>query len=198
MVTSIINTAVIKKMLSLQEKKESLESQIAVIDSELVSLFGRGQSLVVGDEAKPTPAKRGRKPGRKPGRKAQKKATRGPGRPRKIATVAAAKPITKTAKAKKKSTRGPGRPRKTAGVTTPAKNIKKVAKPAGRRGRKRGETGSKIMKVLAAVGKDGVSVQELAKKLKIKPQNLYVWFNSTGRKVDGLKKVGKARYALKG
>jgi hypothetical protein len=41
-------------------------------------------------------------------------------------------------------------------------------------------------------------VKELAAKLKVKPNNVFSWFYTTGKKVSGIKKVGEARYALHG
>lgn len=81
----------------------------------------------------------------------------------------------------------------------PALRSVRVAAPAvrtaGARPRKRGRTGRRILRQLKQAGTKGCSVQELSEKLKIKAQNLYVWFNSTGRKIPQVKKIGVARYA---
>lgn len=37
---------------------------------------------------------------------------------------------------------------------------------------------------------NGLTIKDLAEKLKVKPNNLYSWFYTTGRKVAGLKKSG--------
>jgi hypothetical protein len=53
-----------------------------------------------------------------------------------------------------------------------------------------------LLKALKAGGAAGVTVKELAAKLKVKPGNVFSWFYTTGKKISGIKKVGEARYAL--
>lgn len=53
-----------------------------------------------------------------------------------------------------------------------------------------------ILKALAAAGAKGVKVGDLAKKLGVKPGNVFSWFYTTGKKNNAIKKVGEARYAL--
>ena len=53
-----------------------------------------------------------------------------------------------------------------------------------------------ILKALAAAGAKGVKVGDLAKKLGVKPGNVFSWFYTTGKKNSSIKKVGEARYAL--
>jgi hypothetical protein len=60
----------------------------------------------------------------------------------------------------------------------------------------RGELKAKIIGGLRTAGRAGATIQELSEKLKIKPANLYVWFNGTGRKTRGVKKLGPARYGF--
>src|SRR5438270_7870087 len=48
---------------------------------------------------------------------------------------------------------------------------------------KRGALKEKIVRVLRAAGKNGVTVGQLSRKLKVPTANLYVWFNGTGRSV---------------
>lgn len=60
----------------------------------------------------------------------------------------------------------------------------------------RGELKAKIIATLRAAGRAGATIQELSEKLKVKPANLYVWFNGTGRKTRGVKKLGPARYGF--
>jgi len=85
-------------------------------------------------------------------------------------------------------------------------------KPAGkRRGRKPGRPpGSKnvtkgrkskrlkepLLKALKSAGSSGITVKELASKLKVKPGNIFSWFYTTGKKISGIKKVGEAKYAM--
>jgi hypothetical protein len=58
----------------------------------------------------------------------------------------------------------------------------------------RGALKAKIIAALRASGRGGMTIRELSDKLGIKPANLYVWFNGTGRKTKGVKKIGPAKY----
>jgi hypothetical protein len=49
---------------------------------------------------------------------------------------------------------------------------------------------------LRVAGARGLTIRELSEKLGVKPANLYVWFNGTGRKTRGVKKLGPAKYRL--
>jgi hypothetical protein len=60
----------------------------------------------------------------------------------------------------------------------------------------RGALKAKILGALRAAGQRGMTIRELSGKLKAKPANLYVWFNGTGRKTKGVKKIGPAKYKL--
>ena len=64
-----------------------------------------------------------------------------------------------------------------------------------RRGRRRAALKDGLLNALQAAGKDGLSVKELAASLKAKPASVSVWFYTTGKKIQGIKKVGKARFA---
>lgn len=87
--------------------------------------------------------------------------------------------------APKKRGRKPGRP---AGVKN---KVAKVGK-SKRRGKRLKEP---LLKALSAAGSAGVTVKELAAKLKVKPGNIFSWFYTTGKKISGIKKVGEAKYA---
>jgi hypothetical protein len=82
----------------------------------------------------------------------------------------------------KKRGRKPGRP---AGV--------KVAGGKTRRGKRLKQP---LLKALSAAGASGITVKELAAKLKVKPGNIFSWFYTTGKKISGIKKIGEAKYAL--
>ncbi len=86
--------------------------------------------------------------------------------------------------APKKRGRKPGRP---AGVKTKVAKVKK-----SKRGKRLKEP---LLKVLSAAGASGVTVKELAAKLKVKPGNIFSWFYTTGKKIKGINKVGEAKYA---
>jgi hypothetical protein len=62
---------------------------------------------------------------------------------------------------------------------------------------KRGALKEKILRALRHAGKNGATVGELSKKLKVPSANLYVWFNGTGRSVRGIRKIGVAKYQLR-
>lgn len=66
-------------------------------------------------------------------------------------------------------------------------------KAAGRRSKRLKEP---LLKALSAAGSSGITVKELAAKLKVKPGNIFSWFYTTGKKISGIKKVGEAKYAM--
>jgi hypothetical protein len=88
--------------------------------------------------------------------------------------------------APQKRGRKPGRP---AGI-----KVKAVAVKGGKT--KRGKRLKQpLLKALSAAGSSGITVKELATKLKVKPGNIFSWFYTTGKKISGIKKVGEAKYA---
>jgi hypothetical protein len=60
----------------------------------------------------------------------------------------------------------------------------------------RGALKAKIVGALRSAGQRGLTIREISDKLRVKPANLYVWFNGTGRKTKGVKKLGPAKYRL--
>jgi hypothetical protein len=84
----------------------------------------------------------------------------------------------------KKRGRKPGRPAGTKAAVTGGKT---------RRGKRLKQP---LLKALAAAGSSGITVKELAAKLKVKPGNIFSWFYTTGKKISGIKKVGEAKYAF--
>jgi hypothetical protein len=79
-----------------------------------------------------------------------------------------------------------------------------VAEPTARktRGRKstktktpRGTLKAAILAVLQESGADGLSVGEVAERIGAKKNAVNVWFYTTGKEVEGLKKVGRGRFA---
>jgi hypothetical protein len=69
--------------------------------------------------------------------------------------------------------------------------------PAKQRDPRRRHGGLKdaLLKKLHAAGKNGLTVKELAVSLNAKPTSVSTWFYTTGKKIKGIKKVGKARFA---
>lgn len=90
--------------------------------------------------------------------------------------------IEETSKTAKKA----GRPKK-AGSVTP-----KTAKTG-----KRGRVKELILGGLKEAGEAGIAVKDLAVKLGLKPQNLHVWFHTTGKKSDLTERVSNGIYRLK-
>jgi hypothetical protein len=86
--------------------------------------------------------------------------------------------------APKKRGRKPGRPPGSKGKVTKVKTSK--------RGKRLKEP---LLKALSAAGSSGITVKELAAKLKVKPGNIFSWFYTTGKKIKGISKVGEAKYA---
>ena len=77
--------------------------------------------------------------------------------------------------------------------TAPTKAVVKKAAPAKRR--KPGVTKEGIVELLKGAGAEGITVKDLAVKLGVNPQRLYVWFGATGKAVKEIKKVAPAKYA---
>ena len=64
--------------------------------------------------------------------------------------------------------------------------------------RRRAALKDALIKTLQAAGKKGLSVKELAVKLKAKSTSISVWFYTTGKKIKAIKKIGRARFAYSG
>ncbi len=92
-----------------------------------------------------------------------------------LASFQSGEPVTPAAPAKGKPGRKPGRPAK--------------AKTSGR-----GAMKAAITELLQAAGASGLSVQEIAAKLKAKPGNVHVWFSSTGKTVKEIKKLAPGKF----
>jgi hypothetical protein len=86
--------------------------------------------------------------------------------------------------------RKPGRPPKVAG--------RGPGRPPGKTGRRGKRIKDALLKLLKSAGPSGITVKELAAKLKVKPNNVFSWFYTTGKKVSGIKKVGEAKYSYNG
>jgi hypothetical protein len=87
-----------------------------------------------------------------------------------------------------------------SGKSAPKRRGRPPGRPAGAKARvKTGKRGKRLkasmLKALSAAGSSGITVRELAAKLKVKPGNIFSWFYTTGKKISGIKKVGEAKYA---
>ena len=71
----------------------------------------------------------------------------------------------------------------------------KTAVVKGPKIRRRAALKDGLLKKLQAAGKAGLTIKELAASLRAKPASVSVWFYTTGKKIKGIKKVGKARFA---
>ena len=80
----------------------------------------------------------------------------------------------------------------------PAKVKLAVGRPAGRKARRGKRLKAPLLKFLKSAGSEGITVKDLAAKLKVKPNNVFSWFYTTGKKVSGIKKVGEAKYSFHG
>ena len=96
-----------------------------------------------------------------------------------LAGFQSGEPVVPAAPAKGKPGRKPGRPAK---AKTGVRGAMKAA----------------IIELLTAAGASGLTVKEIASKLKAKPGNVHVWFSSTGKTVKEIKKIAPATYAWVG
>jgi hypothetical protein len=164
----------------LRELIKHVERRDALV-AELEKLEGLLQRGFAGKPAAPKTTRKRRKGARKK-TKAPVKAAKAPAK----APAKAAKAPAKAAKAPAKAAKAPAK--------APDKGPAKAAKPA-KRG-KRGALKAKILRQLKAAGPEGALVRDIAAKLKANPQNIHVWFSSTGRNVPGLVRIAEGRYRL--
>jgi hypothetical protein len=92
------------------------------------------------------------------------------------------------------------------GTELPKKRGRKPGRPPGSKSKlaaaapKKAKRGKRLkeplLKALKAAGASGITVKDLAVKLKVKPGNIFSWFYTTGKKIKGISKVGEAKYAL--
>jgi hypothetical protein len=218
-----IASADLKRVVTLVEQKETLLAQVAKLDAELAG-FQSGEPAA---PVAPTKGKPGRKPGRPAkaktgGRGAMKAAITelltAAGTSglfvQDIAAKLKVKPgnvhvwFSSTGKTVKEIQKlAPGKygwSATAAPVAAPPPAVKteepKAQKPAVRtpRAKKSGGTKDAIIELVKGAGKAGITVKEIAAKLGVKPQGVYVWFGNTGKKVKEIKKVKPATYAWVG
>jgi len=76
---------------------------------------------------------------------------------------------------------------------TPPKKIGAIS-GASRRSRRRVGPKDAILEELQTAGQEGMTVKDLARSIGVKPGSVSVWLYTTGKKVKGLRKVGKGRF----
>jgi len=208
-----IASADLKRVITLVEQKETLLAQVTKIDADLAS-FQSGEPVA------PAAPARG-KPGRKAGRPAKAKAggrgamkaaiielLQGAGASgltvKELAAKLKAKPgnvhvwfssTGKTIKEIKKL--APGK-YGWAGAAAPVATPAAAAKTEEPKAKKAGATKAAIIELIKGAGKPGITVKEVAGKLGVKPQGVYVWFGNTGKRVKEIKKIAPATYAWVG
>ena len=91
-----------------------------------------------------------------------------------------------------------------SGRAVPAPRSARPAAPGmtrkpGKAGRTvRGELKERITSELKSVGKEGVRVKDLAARLGVSYANITSFFQSTGKKIKEIKKVGRGQFAWMG
>lgn len=173
---------VLKQLIQLEEKRATLQQELASLDSKAKALK-QGLSGGAPTIAAPVVKVKG-KPGRKPGSKNKPKPT--------VVAKPVAAPVAKApaAKAPTKSamTKAPA-------LKTAAKSSKAPAKSA--KGFERGALVDSIKAALKEAGAKGATIKDLASKLKSEYRNIQVWFATTGKKHTDIKKIAPATYRLK-
>ena len=128
-----------------------------------------------------------------------------PGRRKKKMSPAAKAKISAAQKARWAKTKGERKPEvkpaivatavKATSVVKPPVNPAKPAKKAKANGAKPAVTKEGIIELLKSAGKDGITVKDVALKLGVKTQRVFVWFSGTWIKVKQIKKNAPAKYA---
>jgi len=107
--------------------------------------------------------------------------------------AAAAPKVTRTKRrSSKKTGKTPASPAASKSAPTAAKATPAKSRKSGRRGALK----AKILAALSEAGVTGVAVRDLAKKFKMKPQNIHVWFSSTGKNIPEIQRLGEGRYRI--
>ena len=82
-------------------------------------------------------------------------------------------------------------------VKASAKKMKpsKPAKMGKSKGGKPAVTKEGMIELLKNAGKKGITVKDVASKLGVKSQRMYVWFSGPGKKLKQIKKTAPGKYA---
>lgn len=78
---------------------------------------------------------------------------------------------------------------------TPAEKKSPVKQRGPRRGRRNTKLKDTLLKELQAAGKEGLTIKDLASRIKANTASVSVWFYTTGKKIKAIKKVGTGRFA---
>jgi len=221
-----IRIARLKEMIALEEKRASLQTQIATVDERISiiqgELYGAGSIRISAVKAQAKGGRKGRgelkgqilemlQAAGKSGVTVKELAGRigvktvnihswfsanikkmaglkKVGEARYALNGAPAIPSKPAKKAKAKK----GKVSKTS--KTPKVVAKKAKAPKAKAGR--GVLKEQILDALKSAGAEGITIKDLAAKLKANYKNVYIWFVTTGKKIAGIKKVGPARYKL--
>lgn len=179
----------LKRITQLLARKEALQAQIAAVDKELLS-FETGAPVAAAKVEKPA--------ARKPAATGGARFISPAGRAR-IAAAQRARWARQRAGAAAPAVAAPAAAAKAAKPAKPAKPVKaakaaKRVKGGGKRA-KPGEFKDAVVALVKGAGKPGISVKDIAARLGVKTQRIYVWFGATGRSIKQIKKVAPATYA---
>lgn len=82
-------------------------------------------------------------------------------------------------------------------ILSESANVKSSVPNAGKaKSNKRVTITAKVLKALKKAGPEGLSIKEISEIIDVKAQSLYVWFSTTGSKMNEIKRVSRGRYAL--
>ena len=172
-----LTVAQLKKAIAIKEKIEALEQ-------ELASILGTTAEPAMPVLEMPVAASGRRKKKMSPAAKAKISAAQ---RARWAKAKGEQKPEVKPAIVAT-AVKAPSAVKSPVNPAKPAKKAKaKGAKPAVNK--------EGIIELLKSAGKDGISVKDVALKLGVKSQRVFVWFSGTGKKVKQIKKTAPAKYA---
>ena len=96
-----------------------------------------------------------------------------------------------------KKAKGAKKPKARKSVKAPKKaKAAKVVKKGKVVKAARGQLKEQILSALKAAGTEGITIKDLAAKLNAKYRNVYIWFVTTGKNIEGITKVGPAQYKM--
>jgi hypothetical protein len=85
---------------------------------------------------------------------------------------------------------------KAAYADLPVSSSKRNGEEGGRLSVRRGGLKAAILSLLNSSGAEGITVNDIAAATGSRAANIFAWFQSTGKKIEQVVKVGKARYAV--